>query len=126
MKKYYSTILAFFIFGFSYAQMSDGHYTFKNTELTLSFTIAEGGWKINNILLINTTNGKKENATGEWFKVNMNGVDEDYSGPEGWYQFQTDQCNFEFDEATNKLVLQKYDCAQNPGKTIEYTLTRQF
>jgi hypothetical protein len=126
MKKFYLTLFAFFICGFSYAQMTDGNYTYKNAELTLSFTIAGDGWEIYNIVLTNTTNGRKENATGEWFKVNMNGVEEDYSGPEGWYQFQTDNCNYDFNEATNKLVLQKFDCAKNPGDSREYTLIRQY
>jgi hypothetical protein len=126
MKKFYLTLFAFFICGFCYAQMTDGNYTYKNTELTLSFTIAGDGWEIYNIVLTNITNGRKENATGEWFKVNMNGVEEDYSGPEGWYQFQTDNCNYDFNEATNKLVLQKFDCAKNPGDSREYTLIRQY
>lgn len=126
MNKFYLTLLTFFICSFSYSQLSDGNYTFKNADFTLSFTIASDGWEMNDVVLTNMKTGKKENAIGEWFKVNMNGADADYSGPEGWYQFQTTQCNYDFNVPTSKLILQQFDCDEVYGKAIKYTLTRQY
>lgn len=125
MNKFYLTLLTFLICGFSYSQMSDGNYTFKNADFTLTFTIASDGWEMNDVVLTNMKTGKKENAIGEWFKVNMNGADADYSGPEGWYQFQTTKCNYDFNVTTNKLILKQFDCDEVYGKSIQYTLFRQ-
>jgi hypothetical protein len=107
--------------------MSDGIYSFKNSELTLSFKVDGDGYDIYNVILTYHSNGQKEYGTGQWFKVNMNGVDPDYSGPNGWYQFQTSRCNYSFNETTNKLTLEQYDCTQNPTKKFsKITLTRQY
>lgn len=125
MKKFYLIILVFFIYGFSYAQMSDGNYTFKNADFTLTFTISSDGLEMNDVVLTNLKTGKKENAIGEWFKLNMNGADADYSGPEGWYQFQTTKCNYDFNVPTSKLILRQFDCDDVYGKSIKYVLIKQ-
>lgn len=116
-------VLILFIFSQSFSQMSNGSYKFKNADVTLSFTVENGGWDISNVVLIYNANGHKEYGSGEWFKVNRNGADPDYSGQDGWYQFQTSKCNYSFDEPTSKLVLKQYDCVVN-RREMTYTLTR--
>lgn len=103
--------------------MSDGYYVYKNSELTISFKIQNGGWDINNIVLTNNKTGNKVYGSGYWHKVNMNGVDDDYSGPEGWYEFQTSNCNYSFDGSYTKIVLEKYDCKTNSADR-SYNLLR--
>jgi hypothetical protein len=106
--------------------MEDGHYTYSNSEIILMFTIGGGGWEIYEIILIKKSLDGLTGGTGKWFKVNLNGVDEDYKGPEGWYQFQTNDCRYEFDEANDELRLHQFDCIGNPNGAVEYILTRNF
>jgi hypothetical protein len=126
MKKISLSILAFFTLGYSFSQMEDGHYTYSNSEFTLMFTIGDGGWEIYEIILIKNSIDGSMAGIGEWFKVNMNGVDEDYNGPEGWYQFQTDDCRYDFNEAKDELRLRQFDCLGNPDAMAEYILTRNY
>jgi hypothetical protein len=124
MKKIYLTLLALFTLGYSFSQMEDGEYTYSNTEITLMFTIGGAGWEIYDIVLVKNATDDSMGGTGEWFKVNMNGVDKDYEGPEGWYQFQTDDCRYDFNEAKNELNLNQFDCFGNPDDAAEYILIR--
>ena len=121
----YVLLILFFLFFFEngFSQLNNGNYTFKSSEFTLSFTISNEGWDVTKVVLVNNKTGQKEYGSGEWFRVNRNGADADYSGPDGWYQFQTSNCNYSFDEPNSKLVLQQYDCAKN-RKDMTYTLTR--
>jgi len=106
------------------AQMDDGQYTFANDKVTLKLTVIDDGWTISSVTLTNNTSKKTSTGTGEWFRVNPNGVDEDYQGPWGWYQFQTADCNYEFDVPKDKLILNQYDCT-NGQQEVEYTLIKK-
>ena len=106
----YSTIIFLCFSNSSFSQMDDGKYKFANNEITLSFTITGDGWQIKEIKITNNTTKKIVTGQGEWFRVNLNGVDADYDGPEGWYQIQTSECNYEFNVPSNKLTLSQYDC----------------
>ncbi|MEY3501576.1 MAG: hypothetical protein RL308_3249 [Bacteroidota bacterium] len=95
----------------SYAQLNDGKYTFSNDELTFSFETSDGGWVISYAKITVKKSNKTYDGKGEWFKVNPNGVDEEYSGPLGWYQLQINDCVFEFDEPIdNSIFLSSSDC----------------
>ena len=122
MKYIFFIICICFFTSYSFSQMDNGNYVYKNSDFTLSFTIENGGWEISNIILLNNKTGKKEKGSGIWFKVNRNGADADYSGPDGWYQFQTSKCNFSFDEPTSKLILQQYECVTT-SRDMSFTLT---
>ena len=116
MKKYLIFLLTFVSLN-TFSQMQSGDYTFTNNENEFNFTISDGGWVISFIQI----NGSKEILKdGYWRKVNMNGVDEDYDGPDGWYEFQTDQCNYDFNmPINNKLTLNSFDCKySSKNKTI--------
>ena len=121
MKKYF-VFLSMFLSLNAYSQMQPGDYTFTNNEYEFKFTISDDGWVISSIQI----NGTKEVLKdGYWRWVNMNGVDEDYDGPEGWYEFQTDQCNYNFDmPINNKLTLSSFDC-KNSSKNKTILLDRK-
>ena len=123
MKNVLLILFVLFFFRNGFSQLNNGSYTFKSAEFTLSFTISNEGWDVSKVILLNNKTGQKEYGSGEWFRVNRNGADADYSGPDGWYQFQTSKCSYSFDEPNSKLVLQQYDCVTN-RKDMSYILTR--
>ncbi len=106
----------------AYSQMQSGDYTFTNNQYEFDFTLSDGGWVISSIQI----NGSKEILLdGYWFKVNLNGADPDYDGPEGWYEFQTEQCNYAFDMPINdKLTLNSFEC-KNSSKNKTIVLSRK-
>ena len=121
MKKYF-VFLSMFLSLNAYSQMQPGDYTFTNNEYEFKFTISDGGWVISSIQIDGTKEVLKD---GYWRRVNMNGVDEDYDGPEGYYEFQTDQCNYDFDmPINNKLTLSSFDC-KNSSKNKTIVLYRK-
>ena len=123
MKKviYLLTMSFMFFVQTTLAQMDDGQYTFTNDKVTLKLTVIDDGWTISTVTLINNLSKKTSKGTGEWFKVNPNGVDEDYQGPWGWYQFQTTECNYDFNVPKDKLILNQFDCTNGQPK-VEYRL----
>jgi hypothetical protein len=72
-------------------------------------------------MIQNHVSKKNDKGSGEWFRVNIHGADPEYDGPLGWYQFQTTNCNYSFNEPSSELVLSKYDC-KNGEPEAEYTL----
>jgi hypothetical protein len=72
-----------------------------------------------NIIITHAATGKSVTGFGEWLKINRNGVDADYSGPDGWYQIEANGCDYEFNEPGDKLELSE-SCA---GKSKTYILT---
>jgi hypothetical protein len=109
MKKIiYSFILAFLFSNSAFSQMEEGNYTYANKEITLNFTIIEGGFKITDINLTNNSTKKTSSGTGEMMKFQMN----------VWYQFSTKDCDFEFDVPENKMILSQ-TCGKAKSKKIE-------
>ncbi len=103
----------------SQAQKGEGKYHYANDEISLTFTVIDGGWGLSEVVFTNKKTGKSTTGVGEWFKLNMNGVDPDYNGPEGWYQFETQECYYEFNEPHETLSLLE-GCGTSDDK--EYTL----
>ncbi len=94
---------------FSYSQfLEDGMYSFTNGDLyTLDIQICNGGWSICSFNFKHDENTIDYTEVGEWFRVNLNGVDENYNGPVGWYQAYTDEVTYEFEnlsDGTYKLI----------------------
>jgi hypothetical protein len=112
MKYFLFSLSVFFLsINVAFAQLKDGKYTFSNDEITFSFDISDYGWVISYAKIIIKKSNNTYIGKGEWFKVNTNGMEEDYSGPLGWYQFQIDDCAFEFDEPVdNSIFLGASDC----------------
>lgn len=104
--------------------MEAGEYSFANGDDLFKFTISDDGWAISSVEI----NGTKETLIdGYWKEVNENAVEDDYDGPEGWYEFQTEQCNYNFDAPINgKLKLVSFDCKNTSNnKTVELTIEEQ-
>jgi hypothetical protein len=114
-----SFILIIAASGSALAQIGDDNYTYSNNEITLSFSTTDNGWSMENIIITHAATGKSVTGFGEWFKINRNGVDADYSGPDGWYQIEANGCDYEFNEPGDKLELSE-SCA---GKSKTYILT---
>ena len=82
----------------SYAQLEDGTYRFTDGNLyDVDLSICDGGETVCEFTLYHDANLVTTTSQGEWFRVNPNGVDEDYEGPWGWYQIQTDEEYFEIE-----------------------------
>jgi len=94
----------------AFCQLQNGKYKYSNTETAISFTIRDDGHTITDIKLLDKKTNKTFIATGEWFEVNTSGADPGYNGPSGWYQFQTSQCNYDFNTPGSKLTLSQFDC----------------
>jgi hypothetical protein len=80
----------------AFSQTDEAHYVFSNETYVLEFDLADAGMVVKNGLLVNKITGALETGSGAWFRVNMNGVDSDYNGPEGWYDFSTEFCYHTF------------------------------
>ena len=135
----FSICLAWSVFG----QLSSGTYVFKSGDPNFHweeyynygplkyqdfvFTVSIDGWDIKSIQFNEREEVLKD---GYWRTVNttmMATLDEDYDGPFGWYEFQTNQCNYTFDEPQNgRIILQRYDCIEQcDDQTIGLTLIRR-
>ena len=119
MKKLFFALALIFCSTLAFAQLEDGTYTYSNAEIKLNFTIAEGGFVIYEILLTNVKTGVKLEGSGSWFMVNQRATGADTSG---WYQIQTEACNYDFDVPTNELILNQFDCKDgSTSKKIKLT-----
>jgi len=91
-------------------QMNDGEYSYSNSEITLEISMFNYGEDIS-IVIINNLSSEKIQGDGYWHSINMNGVDEDYDGPDGFYEFQTSDCGYDFDATnSNKIILSQFGC----------------
>ena len=98
----------------AFSQMNDGQYTFANNKVTLNLTITGNGWTISSATVTNNTTKKTSTGKGEY--RHANNVE--------WYEFQTIDCNYDFDVPADKLVLNQFDC-KNGQQSIKYTLTKK-
>jgi len=81
-----------------YAQLEDGTYRFTDENLyDVDLTICDDGNSVCEFTFYHDANLVTTTSQGEWFRVNPNGVDEDYGGPWGWYQIQTEEEYFEIE-----------------------------
>jgi hypothetical protein len=80
----------------AFSQLGEGHFIYSNEQLSFEFDLIDNGWTIEKTLLKNKLNGAEETGAGEWFKVNMNGMEPDYNGPDGWFEFSSPNCAYTF------------------------------
>ena len=112
----------------SFAQLEDGIHYYTNDDLRVDLNITEGGLTIESVIILDRNTGEKQEGTGVWHKINLQGADDGYDGPEGFYEFQTNECNYEFDapfEITDKIILSQFDCL-NGKASLKYTLTHMY
>jgi hypothetical protein len=70
MKKLFLFLLFAFISKISFAQLSDGDYTYSNAEIILKFTVADDGQTLNNMVLVYNNTKSIETGKGNWFFKN--------------------------------------------------------
>ncbi len=121
MKKLFFALALIFCSTLAFAQLEDGTYTYSNAEIKLNFTIAEGGFVIYEISLTNVKTGEKLEGSGSWFMVNQRATG---ANTAGWYQLETEFCNFDFDVPVNELILNQHDC-KDGSASRKYTLTKK-
>jgi hypothetical protein len=124
MKKIFFLFLFVIISKTGYAQLNPGDYTYHNNEVILKFTVEDGGMTLKNLVLVYINSKTIEMGEGSWFMVNMRGADPSYSGPSGWYQFQTENCNFDFNEPGPQLTLSRFSC-QNNNEDVKLVLNKK-
>lgn len=118
MRKYWSYLIISCLISINtcFCQMDDGAYCYSNNDISLSFVLTDQGNIIRSatIIFYLYPGDLVLTGTGEWFEVNPNGVDKNYDGPFGWYQFQTTICNYTFEYPKDKgfLKLEQYDCTK--------------
>ena len=109
LRTFIIVVLTFLIGGYQTceAQLFDGNYFYGNVNKDIILEVSNGGENI--IVIIETKEGDyiiKEEGSGEWFAVNLKGVDEDYYGPEGWYDIYMGDDNYveiELEEYNDKV-----------------------
>jgi len=120
MKTYALTLVLSILLSYTaFSQLGQGSYSYSNNEISLSFSTIDDGWGMENIIITHAATGKSVTGFGEWFRVNKNGIDGEYTGPDGWYQIEANGCNYEFNEPGDKLELSE-ECN---GKSKTYILT---
>ncbi|MDC3253247.1 hypothetical protein OAU25_03240 [Crocinitomicaceae bacterium] len=110
------------------SQLHDGAHFFTNDDIRVDVYLSEDGWTIESVKVLNRKTGETEQGVGLYNKVNMNGVDENYDGPNGFYIFETEYCLYNFDapiEAGGNITLSVFDCKNNV-KDNEFKLTHMY
>jgi hypothetical protein len=92
-----------FISSLSYSQfLEDGFYSFTDGDkYTLNLEICDGGGSICSFNFMFDKNTVDFTESGEWFRVNLNGLGENYEGPVGWYQANAKDISYEFESLSN-------------------------
>ena len=116
MKKQFVTIISFLLLSYcSLAQMDDGTYNFENAKIKLTLVVVGDGHTIESATIKDIGTGKEEKGTGEFMSANET----------GWYQFQTEICNYEFDlKNATSISLSQYEC-KNGIKPSKYILKKK-
>lgn len=119
-------ILIFITIGYlSLAQLEDGRYLYSNEDFELIIDIADEGGVIESFYLFHLKSKTIEKGSGEWFRVNPNGIDEDYEGPFEWYQFGTETCNYSFDPESESNVIEFSKNCWEDGSESKFSLVRR-
>lgn len=95
------------------SKLNDGHHHYTNDSIYVMFLISDFGRTMDTIVIINRITGAKDQGSGFWHGINLNGVDPDYDGPDGFYEMQTDRCYYELDKPESSIqpmILRKFDC----------------
>lgn len=111
MKKFTFLSALLCLFSFSlHAQMEAGKYIYSNSELKLELVISDEGRTISSATLFRNLGSKPILGKGIFREAN------DIQ----WYEFQTAECNYDFDPAADKLLLTEFDCKNGlPNRKYE-------
>ena len=97
MKKLLLILLCLPMIGFGQSWEENGEYIYSNDEMTLKVSVFDYGEEIS--IIINNLSKEEFQGNGYWHSINMNGADEEYDGPDGFYEWDaiTPLCDGEFD-----------------------------
>ncbi|MFN5910011.1 MAG: hypothetical protein ACK45H_01625 [Bacteroidota bacterium] len=102
MKSFLFLIVLFIAFSSTAQFLEDGSYTFTDGGYySMDIEICDGGWSVCSFNFKHDENTIAFVESGEWFRVNLNGVGDDYDGPIGWYQIYTEEETYEFENLPN-------------------------
>jgi hypothetical protein len=87
---------------------------FEDNQLSIELTIIDNGWTISSVVLTNLST--KKTSIGQGLFRSENNIE--------WYEFQTDDCNYDFDVPTENLILNQFDC-KNKQSAVKFTLTKK-
>lgn len=122
MKTVLIVLLVFLTFT-SYSQLEDGRFIYSSDDFELIIDISDYGEKIENVHLFYKKTMVIEKGDGYWQQVNENTIDDNYTGPLGWYEFQTDKCNYSIDIEESSIKVSRYDC-KDGSKSSEFVLKK--
>ena len=108
LRTFIIVVLTFLIGGYQTceAQLVDGNYYYSNSKQDIVLNVTDVGQKID---LVITKRYCKECASvvgkGEWIYINLKGADENYEGPNGWYdiKIKNKYVELEFDDFSDKI-----------------------
>ena len=102
MKHLLLPVAFFLVYSVSAQFLENGSYTFTDGGYySLDVEICDGGWSVCSFHFKHDENTIVFVESGEWFRVNPNGVDDDYDGPDGWYQIVTEEETYELEKLPN-------------------------
>ena len=96
MKKLLLGFIAFALHLHATAQLDEGAYYFVGESHYVEMSIEDGGWSIASVTVIDMESGTRETGSGSWHDINLEGADENYDGPDGFYEFETEYCFYDF------------------------------
>ena len=105
--------------GWSQTWEENGEYTYSNKDITLKVTVFEYGEEIS-VIINNHSKQEIIECEGYWHSINMNGVDENYDGPDGFYD--PSGCDFDFELSESSLRLSMYLWSYDENKNIRHIL----
>ncbi len=117
LRTFIIVVLTFLIGGYQTceAQLVDGNYYYSNSKQDVTLIVTDVGLKVD--LLITKRYCKEcisAKGNGEWIYINLKGADENYEGPNGWYdiKIKNKYVELEFDDFNNKV--QTYETLKIP------------
>ena len=119
MKKLFFLVVIVLSSKSAFSQLDAGSYKFSNNEITLNFTIPD--YASDSMPVKLTYNLTQKTIPGVMQFMRSNGKASNFME---WYQFQTSECNYDFDVPSNKLVLRQSECKKGQ-KAKKYQLTRK-
>ena len=122
MKKLLLLLLCVPLIGWSQIWEENGKYTYSNKDITLKVSVFEYGEEISIVIINNYSKQEIMECESYWHSINMRGVDEDYDGPDGFYE----PCDYDFELSESYLILSMYLWSYDENKDVKHILHLQW
>jgi hypothetical protein len=103
------------------SRFDDGYHHYTNDSIYVMFLISDYGRSMDTVVIHNRITGAIEKGSGYWHGLNLNGVDADYNGPDGWYEMHTNRCYYELDKpetSIEPMIIHKFDCKNGEKDSV--------